>query len=788
MNDLEHEYSLTRRIIDELDQPRGNFRLFRLGIICAFALLAFQLAQVQLAQGDYYRDIADKNRFRLVETDALRGIIYDRAGRILTRNIPSFNISIIPADLPDDPPELERVLQTLSLLLGVPLQTTIENTSDDVVGRLPVGLERDASPAKRRPGLREQVQTGYRAPFTPILIKINVPREIAFYLEEKHLDFPGVQVGLQPVREYPSGELLSHILGYVGAIPRETFDEYREIGYAPTDQVGITGLEYTYERELRGKKGARYIAVDVAGREVARFGEDMPVPGHNLILTLDREFQASVEKLLTRAMRSARAKQGVAIALDPRNGEVLALVSLPSYDNNLFATGISVDDFIALAQDPARPLVNHAISGQYPPGSTFKLIPAAAALQEKTLSAETRLVTPGIIWVPNKFFPDDPSLAQPFYDWYKPGFGTTNVREGLMVSSDVFFYKVAGGYTDFENGLGIDRLAEYARAFGVGELTGIDLPAEAKGLAPDPDWKRKTIGDVWTTGDTYNMGIGQGYVLMTPLQVAQFTAAVASGGKLYKPQLALATTDANGALVRKIQPELIRQIPIDAANFTIVREGMRLAVTRGTAARANLADVNVAGKTGTAEYYGPKVNGHLPTHAWFTAYAPYENPQIVVTVFVAGGGEGSEAATPVAADILRAYFRLPDSAPLASPPAPIAPPVAVRPSTTRGAATPKYVGRLSSVDAGGELPGIFGTVVDAGGRGVNGVHVVADKCDGGQVFREITDGNGAFNFKGVYWKDSTRWCVRTVAPADSDAFAISVEPYRRYIVQFVPTQ
>ncbi len=788
MNEPEHEFSLARKAVDEIEKARGNFRLFRVAIIVAFSVLVLQLANLQIAQGEYYRQVADQNRYRLVETDALRGIIYDREGRILTRNIPSFNVSLIPADLPDGDAELEHILQTLSLLLGVPLETIVENNALDIVGKLPVDLGRPVSAPRRKPGLRELVKNGYRDPFTPIPIKSNVPREIAFYLEEKHLDLPGVQVGLEPVREYPTAELMAHIIGYVGRIPREQFEEYREIGYAPADQVGLTGLEYAFERDLRGKKGTRYIAVDVAGREVNRYGEDLPIPGANLILTLDSEFQRSVEKILTRALRGARAKQGVAIVLDPRNGEVVAMVSLPSYDNNLFATGIAAEDYLALAQDPLRPLVNHAITGQYPPGSVFKLIPASAALQEKTVEANARVETPGIIWVPHKYFPDDLSQAQPFYDWDKRGFGALNLREGIMLSSDIYFYKLVGGeYPNFDTGLGVERLAAYMRLFGIGETTGIDLPGEASGLAPDPEWKRKTIGDVWTTGDTYNMAIGQGYVLSTPLQVAQFTAAVANGGRLYKPQLVLAITDANGALTRKIQPELIRQIPIDGLNLAIVQEGMRLAVTRGTAVKANLADVSVAAKTGTAEYYGPKVNGHLPTHAWFTAFAPYENPQVVVTVFVAGGGEGSEVAAPAATEILRAYFRLPDNAPIAAPQQPLTPPVSARPPTTRG--TPyKYAARLLGVDAGGELPGIFGTVVDAHGRGVNGVHVVADKCDGHPVFREVTDSNGAFNFKGVYWKDSLRWCVRTVAPGDSEPLTIQVEPYRRYIVQFAPTQ
>jgi len=786
----ENEYSFTQTITEAEEKPRGNFRILRIGILLAFAVLALQLAQVQLVQGGYYRNAANQNRFRLIQTDALRGIVYDRTGRILVRNIPSFNVSIVPADLPDD--QEERVYQKLSALLNVPIDTVIENTASDVVGRLPSDIDRTVIPPKRKPGLREMVTQGARDPFSPTLIKTNVPRNVAFYLEENHLDFPGVQVGLEPVREYVEGPLFTHILGYVGYIPRETFADYQSQGYASTDQVGLTGLEYSFESDLRGAKGRRYIEVDVAGREVASLGDEPPTPGNNLVLTIDADFQKQVQTILQKAMRGAHSKQGVAIALDPRNGEILAMVTLPSYDGNLFATGISTDDYTNLAQDPLHPLVDHAITGQYPPGSTFKLIPATAALQERVIDINTRIQTPGTIWVPNKYFPDDPKLAQPFYDWYKPGFGSLAILGGIADSSDVFFYKLSGGESpNFDTGLGQDRLSAYARLFGLGELTGIDLPGEAKGLVPDQTWKRKTIGDIWTVGDTYNMGIGQGYVLATPLQVADYTAIVANSGTLYKPQLVHAVTDSEGRIVRKIEPQVIRRLPIDQPAFAIVREGMRDSVTSGTSINANLADVNVAAKTGTAEYYGPRVDGHLPTHAWFTAFAPYENPQIVVTVFVAGGGEGSAVAAPAATDILRAYFRLPADSPLIPAAQPIAPPVVVRPPASGSGPAPahKYAGRMLGVDGWrDEQPGIFGTVVDASGRGVTGVRVVTDKCDGNVVFGANTDSNGAFNFNAVYWKDSSQWCVRTIAPADSDPFTVQVEPYKRYTLQFVPTQ
>lgn len=790
MEDSESRYSYAQTLLEAEQQPRGGFRLLRMLILLMFLLLIAQLANIQIANGEYYRRAADQNRFRLTSTDALRGIIYDRAGKIVARNVPSFNVSIVPADCPRA--ERERIYQQLATLLQVPMDTVIENVALDALGSLPSALARAVVPPQRKPGLRELVAQGERDPFTPVRVKSNVPREVAFYLQERRLDFPGVVVGLEPVREYVQGALLSHVLGYTGHIPRETLDAYRAQGYAPDDQVGLTGLEATFEYELRGLKGRRYVEVDVTGREVALLASEPPIPGHNLVLTIDVEFQKNVQTILEKGLRNARAKQGVALALDPRDGEILAMVSLPSYDSNLFATGISNEALTSLIQDPLRPLVNHAITGQYPPGSVFKIVPASAALQERVVDMNTRIETPGTIWVPHKYFPDDPTLAQPFYDWYKPGFGALTIRDGLAWSSDVFFYKISGGESPtFDTGLGENRLATYARMFGLGELTGIDLPGEAKGLVPDPTWKRKTIGDIWTIGDTYNMGIGQGYVLATPLQIANMTAVVANGGTLYKPQLVRDVRDVAGRIVRVLEPQIIRQVRVEPQNLAIVREGMRAAVSRGTATKANLADVAVAAKTGTAEFYGPKVNGHLPTHAWFTTFAPYEEPQIVVTVFVYGGGEGSEVAAPIAADILRAYFQLPANAPLATT-APTAPPVvAPRPPVPSGApASPhKYAGKLLGVDGwNSELPGIFGVVVDASGRGVAGVSVVADKCDGNTVFRATTDANGAFSFNTLYWKDSARWCVRTVAPATSEAFVVEVAPYKRYTVQFIPTQ
>ena len=627
--------------------------LYRLVVILAFVVLAGQLWRLQIVKGEQYRLMADRNRFRLVPLDAPRGVIYDRHGRILVRNVPSFSVTIVPAYLPQDEEEEMAVFARLSALLGIPASSA---TASPVGGIAP------------RKGIKEMVEEARKvAPYAPVTIKTNVDRETVFVIEEEHLDLPGVLIEVDPIRQYPTGALTSHIIGYVGPIPRERAEDYRKRGYDLNDKVGLTGVELAFEEELRGEKGCKYIEVDAAGREVRQVGDPHPPqPGHNLILTLDLDLQQFMAEALRRGMEAAGSKSGVAIAMNPKTGEVLGLVSLPSYDNNLFSGGISAEDYARLSSDPNHPLVNHAISGQYPPGSTIKPVHAAAALEEGVVDRDTTLTCQGIMWLPNKYFPDDPELAQPFYCWvhkYGRGHGPLNVVEGIAHSCDIFFYQLAGGFEDFE-GLGLERLAHYARLFGLGEKTGIGLPGESVGLVPSKQWKWLNYHENWATGDTYNVAIGQGFILVTPLQMLNATVAIANGGTLYRPQIVYQVTDADGHVVKSFAPEVIREVPVSEENLAIVREGMRAAVEWGTARGAALEGVTVAGKTGTAEYPGPRdEEGNLPTHAWFVAFAPVEDPQIALLVFVAGGGEGTRTAVPIAAEILRYYFGLPEPEP-----------------------------------------------------------------------------------------------------------------------------
>ena len=657
----------------ESGDSRLRFVFFRIVVLLALTIIAFRLWELQIVSSEEFQRSADRNRFRLTPVDAPRGIIYDRFGRILVRNIPSFTVSIVPAGLPDDEASREAVLTRVGELLGIPVYTSARQEEASTTNGQGGLLWSVRGP--KGPGIEEILEERTINPYAPVRIASDVDRQAAFIIEEEHLDLPGVLVEVEPLRQYVDGPLTAHILGYVGFIPSERLEDRRAQGYQPDDMVGLTGIELTQERFLHGTKGQKHIEVDAFEREVATIASEPTIQGHNVILTIDLELQRVVENALREGMRKASAGEsqssvGVVVAMDPRTGEILSLVSLPSYDNNLFSGGISYQDYVELSSNRHRPLVNHAISGQYPPGSTFKIVPACAALEERVIDRSTTLTCKGTLLLPNKHYPDDPTKAQEFYCWYEHGHGPLNIVGAIQQSCDIFFYQVAGGYGDFQ-GLGIERLANYAQMFGFGEQTGIELSGEAVGLLPSDRWKRQNYGENWFKGDTYNAAIGQGYVLATPLQVLNATAAVANWGTLYRPQLVYRITDAEDNVVRALTPEPIRELEISEENMAMVRQGMREAVSHGTAWLAQLPYIAVAGKTGTAEYPGVDEEGnfildeegHLPTHAWFTAFAPYDDPEIVLVVFLDGGGEGSQVAVPVAADILRYYFGLPEPTP-----------------------------------------------------------------------------------------------------------------------------
>jgi penicillin-binding protein 2 len=598
----------------------------------------------------------------VIPLEAPRGILRDRQGRPLVRNEPAFRILVVPGDLPEEPEEREAILRRLSAWLDMPLER-----------------EEASARGQRREGLRERIEAAAQeAPFRPMVLKEPVDRELAFRLMEESVRMPGVRVEPFLERRYPSGALTAHVVGFIGRIPAEQVGRYQAEGYDPaTDRVGLSGLEYALEPWLRGVKGARYVEEDARGRPVRVRAEIPPQPGAQVTLTLDLDLQAAARAALQAKLDELNriagreiTRRGVALVMRPATGEILAMVSLPDYDNNVFVSPELPQAYPRLLEDPFGPLLNHAVASQFAPGSSFKPIVAAAALQEGVITPRTRLFDPGEIVIPNRYYPNDPGMAQRFFCWLRSGHGWQDVVDALANSCNVFFYKVAGGYDVpgepvFE-GLGIERLVRYMQAFGLGKPTGVELPGEAAGQVPDPEWKRRTFGETWSTGDTYNLGIGQGYLLVTPLQLLNAINAIANGGTLYRPLLVREIADIRGNIIRSFRPEIIGRLPIAPEHLAVVREGMVAAVERGTAVRAQIPGIRVAGKTGTAEFcddlalrMGLCAGRRLPSHAWFVAFAPAEAPEVSVLVFIWNGGEGAQNAAPVARQILEAYFRQP---------------------------------------------------------------------------------------------------------------------------------
>ena len=679
MNETESTLTPTQTGASQPSWVQQRPRLAILGwlLLMVLGLYLIRLWQLQFAEQGFYVSEAQEQQLRIELILPQRGVIFDRAGELLVRNVPAYNIIITPGDLPEDAERERAVLQRLSQMIDVPYSNPAQAATRPL-GQSAVFPEGFTPP---NPGLLEMVnEVRYLDPYAPLVVAENVHRDLALVIaQEGGTTLPGVGVQIVPRRSYTRGALTSQVIGFMGKIPPERTAELEAQGYDPNlERIGYAGIEYSAEEYLRGVPGRRYVRKDFFGKELSVERVIDPAPGDNVHLTLDTELQQVAEDALRAAMAEAGSERGVVVALDPRDGQVLALVSLPTYDNNFFAEGITQpEDFeklAALNENPHGPLFNHAIADRVTPGSIFKIIPATGAPQEGVINRYTTLNCPGRILLPNKLAPNDPGAAQPFYCWIElsagHGHGALNVVDGLAQSCDVFFYKVGGGFpeTNFQ-GLGVQRLAAWAEAFGLGEPTGIDIPGEWEYdvSVPDERWKREVYQESWTTGDTYNMAIGQGFLAVSPLQMTSSMAAVANGGTLYRPQLIHQITDPEGNIIRPFESQVLRELEVDDAVWSIVREGLEKAVNAGTATDAQVEGVSVAGKTGTAEYCDnlaqeaglcPVPEGQtLPTHAWFMAYAPADTPEIVVTAWVYNGGEGSEVAAPIAQQIMEFYFR-----------------------------------------------------------------------------------------------------------------------------------
>jgi len=603
----------------------------RLLVMLVFVVLVVQLARVQIMQGQRYKLLARTNLIKVIPSLPARGLIFDRLGRPLVANVPVFDAVIVPSELPKQ--DAQASFYALQADLGIPA-AQIESLVD-------------ASAKKNGADL-------------PVTIKTGIDQTTALKLAQLRSTIPAVDVHTHAVRNYTMGSLVSRVLGYVGKVDADDYKTLGSRGYLLDDQVGKTGIELSYEDKLRGSLGERTVEVDASEHELRTLDEVPPQPGDNITLSIDSTLQQGVTNILSRSLRDYQSPSGVAIMMEVHTGEILAYVSLPTYDDNLFSSPIPDQALQALLQDPGKPLVDHAISDQYPPGSTIKEITGLAALQEGLATQNTTIATDGKLVVADQ---GDASQSYTFPDWMN--LGTLNFIRGVAMSSDVYFYCLSGGCPQlgFPNGLGNKTLATYDRMFGLGSRTGIDLPDEVPGIVPDQDWKQRTLHDIWVLADTYYMGIGEEYVAATPIQMLRVVAAIANGGDLLRPRLVHEIRDANGNVVPLPEPNVVRHLPISEQNIETMRQGMLQVVESGSATQAQVPGVTIAGKSGTAEYgtqltaagEGEAANGTYNESGWFVSYAPYDNPQVALVVFHRRGG-GAATAAPVSSQIWNYYF------------------------------------------------------------------------------------------------------------------------------------
>lgn len=595
-----------------------NYRSLWLSCCLAVLLiisLLFKVYWLQVVQGEFYRNLSEGNRVRIKKISAERGLIYDRNHRPLVHNVANFLLYAIPADLPTDPDEKAKLFTRLQQLIPTWDRGVFEKELTNIA------------------------KNSYES-FQPLFIVDNIDYEAALSIYLSADQMPGVFLSSTSRRQYdlPSWSF-SHLLGYTGKISPE---ELKSVGtdYSMIDYLGKVGLEKFYENELRGVSGIKQIEVDAFGKEKKTISESAVENGRSLILSIDIPTQVRLETTITEYLAKGGFKRASAIVLDPNNGEILALVSLPSYDNNVFARGVKTEEYQALIGDENKPLYSRAISGEFPSGSTIKPVMVAVALDSGIVTDQTNFLSAGGLRIGQWFFPD----------WKAGGHGQTDARKAIAESVNTYFYYIGGGYQDFQ-GLGIERMMSYFKAFGLGQQTGIDLPGEASGFLPSKEWKEEKKNEMWYIGDTYHVAIGQGDLLVTPLQVAYYTAFFANGGQFYRPHLLKAMLSPEGKQIDLPDNNLIGGSKIKPADVEVVREGMRQGVTAGSSIRLNSLPVEAAGKTGTAQWSSKKA-----PHAWFTGFAPYDQPEIVLTILVEEGEEGSRVAVPIAYDFMKWYF------------------------------------------------------------------------------------------------------------------------------------
>ncbi len=586
--------------------------------LIGFSFLFLKTFQLTVIDGPALAKSAFRNTTRLIPLRADRGIIYDRNFKKLVSNRPSFDLILDKRDLPRDESQKNREIAAIAQIIkkdAAVLQKEIEGSKEETM-----------------------------------IVAENLDHQTLVVLETEINDLAGFQIERNTIRDYPEGSVFSQILGYNGRINAWEFKELKDKNYFISDYIGKQGLEKSYEPVLRGQPGVFEIKKNATGRKNKEEIKTQPEAGQSLVLWLEADLQKKLQTELARVADDVGSRKGAAVAIDPKTGGVLALVSWPSFDNNLFSRGISTESFQKILNNPDKPLFNRAVSGQYASGSIIKPLIASAALQEKVISPEKKILAQGFIEVRNQY---NPEISYIFRDLKIHGW--VNLRKAIAVSANVYFYIVGGGYKE-QAGLGSGRIKKYLNLFGWGEKANIDLPQETQGLVPDRRWKEDNVGESWYVGDTYNLSIGQGYLQTSPLQVAMAFAALANGGQLFQPQMVQkiiegSPTSTSLKIIREFSPRLTRQLPIDQKNLEIVRQGMRDAVIYGSSVTLNELPVKVAAKTGTAQ---TSKKEHY--NNWVTVFAPYDDPRIVLTVLIEDVPGVRAAALPVAKETLRWYF------------------------------------------------------------------------------------------------------------------------------------
>jgi penicillin-binding protein 2 len=622
---------LVSTFLDERPKPvrsLSRFLIFALVAVIGVSGLTARMFYLQIVEGGRLATLSTRNRTVLEAIQSPRGVIYDRTGRALVSNVPTFVVKIRPADLPVD--QRPMVVDRLAALLRMPAAE--------------INASIDGNPGST---------------FDLVRIASDVNEQTARLISEAGSDLPGVEVVIEARRQYTDGPLMSQILGYTGPVSGEQLPELKDSGYLPDDLIGKAGIEAVYETQLRGVYGTESVERDATGRRsqvLQTISEARP--GDSLTLTIDTTEQQKAQKALQWAMKTVGMKRGVVIVMNPQTGEIIALVSLPTYDNNQFARGINNADYAKLLNNPDKPLLNHAIQAHYPPGSTYKLVAGTGVLADKKITPSTKVLTRGYLTLG----------TTRFYDWNHRGFGPCDIYCGFGHSSDTFFFQMAGK-------LGIDRLGYWAKQYGFGAPTGIDLPNEVSGIVPTNQWKQDVLGSKIFPGETYQAGIGQGYDVVTPIQLINAYAALANGGTVYQPQLVHDIVGPDGTVVRSFQKKVLHKMKVPASVLKVMRNAARRTVTLRHTYNLVELPIKVAGKSGTAEFGSRDSKGRLPFHSWFVGFVPKDirngsfdgtDSQLVVLAFAYDSRTKGNVATEIVKYYLQLHFgikkdyRLPD--------------------------------------------------------------------------------------------------------------------------------